>query len=87
MNRYMKQKATIILTVLLLAVSTAFGQIIFTEEDHDPNTRASGSFGVMVPMQNTNVDQYSLSIVPLGGGIVLLSALGGAYLLQRVTEK
>lgn len=79
----MKKKATIIIAIMLLAVSTTFGQIIFTEEDQNANTRTSGNFGVMVPMQNTNVDQYMLGIVPVGSSLLLLSTLAGSYLLLK----
>lgn len=76
----MKKRTFVIVTILLLAVKSMSGQIIFTEEDQSIN-RTEG-FGVMVPMQNTNLDQYTQSVVPLGDAWLLLVGLGGAYLIR-----
>lgn len=76
----MKKRTFVIVTILLLAVKSMSGQIIFTEEDQSIN-RTEG-FGVMVPMQNTNLDQYTLEVVPLGDAWLLLVGLGGAYLIR-----
>ena len=76
----MKKRTLVIVTILLLAVKSMSGQIIFTEEDQSIN-RTEG-FGVMVPMQNTNLDQYTLEVVPLGDAWLLLVGLGGAYLIR-----
>ena len=67
---------------MLLAVSTAFGQIVLTAEDQGLNPRVGSSspeLGVMVPMQNTNLDQYTEGLVPLGEGWLLLAFLGAAW--------
>lgn len=77
----MKQRIIVIAAMLLMAVGSSFGQIIFTTED-DPTQRAE-EFGVMVPLQNVNIDQYQLNAVPLGSGWLLLAGLGGAYLLKK----
>lgn len=73
------------ITMMILAVSTAFGQIIYTNED-GTNSRDS-EFGVMVPMQNINTDQYQQSIVPLGDGLLLLVGMGGVFLLRKRLQK
>ena len=77
----MKQRIIVIAAVLLMAVGSSFGQIILTPED-DPSQRIE-EYGVMVPLQNVNIDQYQLSAVPLGSGWLLLAGLGGAYLLKK----
>lgn len=79
----MKKKAIIIIATLFLGISSVFGQIIYTDEDATNNRTTT--FGVMVPMQNTSIDQYKLEIVPLGGGLFLLAALSGGYLLKKKT--
>jgi len=77
----MKKRIIVVAAVLLMAIGSSFGQIIYTSED-DPNQR-DGQFGVMVPIQNANIDQYKLNEVPLGSGWLLLAGLGGAYLLRK----
>ena len=84
----MKKRTISLIVTMILAVSTAFGQIIFTEEEqYAGNSRAVGSgIGVMVPMQNINTDQYKQSTVPLSGGLLLLAGLAGGYLLKKKAE-
>lgn len=82
----MKKRFIFSIVIMLLAVSTAFGQIVLTAEDQGLNPRVGSSspeLGVMVPMQNTNLDQYTEGLVPLGEGWLLLACLGGGYLLRK----
>lgn len=82
----MKKKAMVMVTVALLAMPSAMGQIIYTEEDEGLHLRdgsSSPSFGIMVPLQNSNLDQWKLGLVPVGDGLLLLAGLGGAYLLKK----
>ena len=79
----MKKKLIAIVAVLFMTVGTAFSQVIITDEDFNHN-RAEGSsndFGVMVPMQNVNMDQWKQA--PLGSGLLLFAGLGAAYLLKK----
>lgn len=69
---------------IMLLAGFSFGQVILTEEDY--NQRVEG-FDVMVPLQNINTDQYQQGLVPLGDGLLLLAALGGAYLLKGKTKE
>lgn len=78
----MKRKM-ISLMVAIMFVGTAFGQIIVTNEDynHNRSTENPTTFGVMVPMQGQNVDQWK--IAPLDGGLLLLAGFGAAYLVGK----
>ena len=86
----MRKRTCVIVTVLLMAVQSVMGQIIYTEEDAGTNLRAGGdpsNFNIMVPLQNSNLDQFQEQYVPLGGGLLLLIGMGGAYLLKKKNEK
>lgn len=85
----MKKRAIVFITLLVMAVGNAFGQIIYTEEDQGTHLRqqtGSGTFGVMVPLQNVNYDQWKMYYVPVGDGLLFLIGLGGAYLLKKRKE-
>lgn len=74
---------------MLLAAQSARSQIIITEEDEGLNPRAGAStpaFGVMVPLQNSNLDQFKTDYLPLSDGLLLLVGLGGGYLLKKKSE-
>ena len=80
----MKKRYVILLTTLFLSLSSVFGQIIYTDEDAGLNPRQTtqtNELGVMVPMQNVDMDQWK--IAPLGSGVLVLAGLGGAYLLAK----
>ena len=83
-NIEMKKSIVIIIIALLMGCFKPLSaQIIYTEEDAGLNPRAQSSenIGVMVPMQDVNLDQWKF--VPLGNGFLLLAGLGGAYLLKK----
>ena len=79
----MNKKMLTLMTVLLMAVGSAFAQVIITDEDvnHNRGTRDGDEIGVMVPMQNVNMDQWKFA--PLGSGVLLLAGLGAAYLVGK----
>ena len=78
----MKNKLIAIVAVLLMTVGTAFSQVILTDEDFNHNrANTDPEFGVMVPMQNVNMDQWKQA--PLGSGVLLLAGLGAAYVLRK----
>ena len=79
----MKKKLIPIMAVLFLTVGNAFSQVIITDEDvnHNRATRDAEEFGVMVPMQKFDGDQWK--VAPLGSGILLLAGLGAAYLVRK----
>lgn len=84
----MKKKTIAILVILFLTVQSVVGQIILTEEDVGINQRLNdpGNSNVMIPLQNSNLDQWKDEYVPLGDGLLLLVGLGGAYLLKKKKE-
>jgi hypothetical protein len=79
----MKKKMLTLMTVLMMAAGSAFAQVIITDEDvnHNRATRDAEEFGVMVPMQKFDGDQWK--VAPLGNGILLLAGLGAAYLVKK----
>ncbi len=80
----MKKLCSILVIILSLNITPLFGQMILTEEDAGINPRAGSAtpgFGVMVPLQNVDYDQWEYA--PLGNGLLLLVGLGGAYLLKK----
>ena len=82
----MKRKTISLMAALVMLAGTAFGQIIYTDEDYGTHLRSGSSnpgIGVMVPLQNSNLDQWKYEYVPLGDGLLLLAGLGGAYLLGK----
>lgn len=81
----MKKSIVIIIIALLIGCFKPLSaQIIYTQEDAGINPRAqvnSDAIGVMVPMQNSNMDQWKQA--PVGNGLLLLAGMGGAYLLSK----
>ncbi len=70
-----------ILTLTLMLVLPAKAQI-YVQEDEQPGRLQTGDPQVFVDMpgnMGTAVDWYT----PVGDGILLLAALGGAYLLRK----
>ncbi|MBR6847884.1 MAG: hypothetical protein IKM74_07130 [Bacteroidales bacterium] len=84
----MKKLCSILVIILSLIITPAFGQMILTEEDVGINPRAGSAtpgFGVMVPVQNVTYDQWEYA--PIGNGLWLLVGLGGAYLLKKKSSQ
>ena len=86
-NHDMKKRWITLVFTLLMAVTTAMGQVIYLDEDvnnlrqnRDPN-----ELGVIIPLQDKPYDQYDL--VPVGEGMLLLLGLGGAYLAAKKKAK
>ena len=72
------------MAVALMAVGTAFGQIVIIDEEDPNHNRATvdgNDIGVMVPMQGVVVDQWKY--VPLDGGLLLMAGFGAAYLVGK----
>ena len=82
----MKKRTIVIATIILMAMQSAMGQIIYTQEDQGIHPRGTGDLGVMVPLQNVQYDQWKETYVPVGEGLLVLVGLGGAYLLKKKKE-
>ena len=89
----MKKNVITILSILALlfapmSIQTAKSQImVLDEEEEEENTRSDvdeqGLELPMVPQLGITIDQYA----PLGGEILVLGCLGGAYLLGKRRRK
>ena len=79
----MKKRIQIIITTLILLLAgTAQAQVFtMTEEEND---RAAGDMDVLgrIPYHGVDYDQAN-AFAPLGEGMLLLTALGGCYLLGK----
>lgn len=75
------------MAAMLMAVGTAFGQVIITDEDvnHNRAEQNTSNIGVMVLSEGVNMDQWKNA--PLGSGILLLAGLGAAYLVGKRKKK
>ena len=77
----MKKNIAILTTILLLATA-AKAQIIIMENENSPRTTTDE--WVINPLEyNGGYDDFT----PLGDGIMLLAALGGAYLVGKHKNK
>lgn len=79
------KKAITIIPILMLTLALPVSAQIFNAEDShvlrsDPEEVLSG---VILPKNGELGDQENSIFVPLGEGMLLLSALGGAYLLNK----
>ena len=83
----MKKRIVILATAIVMTVSSAFGQIIITEEDanHNRAEQNNSNIGVMVLSEGANYDQWKYA--PLDGGVLLLAGLGAVYLLGKRKHK
>lgn len=81
----MKKRIIAIATLMLMAVAPAMSQVFVLEEDDWNNNKrgriSENDFGVMVPQENVEYDQWKQA--PVGEGIMLLAGLAGAYLLGK----
>ena len=84
------KKKSIIVTTLLAAVmllSVPSRAQVFIMEDDEGSSRASTNGNLPgIPTLDVGYDQYDDSdtpYAPLGGGILVLGCLGGAYLLGK----
>ena len=81
-----KARKYIALAAVLLCMASASAQVfIVTDEEFENLSRKKKSSGLVVPYQGGDLDQTLYT--PLGSGIALLSALGGAYLIGKRRRK
>ena len=79
----MKKVITIFIVALALALPVR-AQVFMVEDDHNMRSETEDVLGI-VPMNGQTLDQANdpEAFAPLGEGILLLTALGGAYLLNK----
>ena len=78
--KYIKKRFIVILTLLLIATGSLYAQVFIMDDEVEGNIRVgASSFELPAPYQGGDLDQY----LPLGDGVLLLTALGGAYLLKK----
>lgn len=65
----------------LLLATAAQAQIFMTDDEQNLRSgSSSGDMGV-IPLNGVTYDQTNEPYTPLGGGVLLLTALGGTYLM------
>jgi len=70
--------------VLLLSVGSLNAQIFIDDEEFEGKSRTGyEDFGLLVPYQGGDLDQY----LPLSDGVLVLTLLGGAYLMRKLGKK
>ena len=76
------RKSFILLVTMLFMALPMRSQVFLTQEDLDSERDGQWSdIGLIIPIHEQDFDQAEYS--PLGSGIALLAALGGAYLLGK----
>lgn len=79
LNNMIKRSIALI-GLLLVMMNPVQAQVFIMDDDAGGNIRiAESEFVVPAPYQGTDLDEF----LPLGDGALLLTALGGAYLLRK----
>ena len=77
--------AMAILALVLGTTMTANAQIFLDDDDMNVREHGNMDVGNIIPQHGVDWDQADYT--PVGEGIVLLSVLGGAYLLGKKRQK
>ena len=81
-NRIMRKSIILLVTMLLMAVPMR-SQVFLTQEDLDSERQGQWEdIGLIIPIHEQDFDQAE-PWAPVGSGIAVLAALGGAYLLGK----
>ena len=81
-NRIMRKSIILLVTMLLMAVPMR-SQVFLTQEDLDSERMGQWEdIGLIIPIHEQDFDQAE-PWAPVGSGIAVLAALGGAYLLGK----
>lgn len=82
-NRTMKMPLVLIASMLLLSMPLR-SQVFMTHEDLEKDrSQKWEDAGLVVPIHERDFADEEEDYAPLGSGIALLAALGGAYLLGK----
>ena len=78
----MRKSLMLLVTMLLIAMPMR-SQVFLTQEDLDSERDGQWEdIGLIIPIHEQDFDQAELW-APVGSGIAMLAALGGAYLLGK----
>ena len=77
----MKRLIMTIAIGMMMVTTSAKAQVFIDDDDVNANRNGSSSpaLGVFVPEQDVDYDQYT----PVGGGLLLLTGMAGAYLMGK----
>ena len=85
-NRIMRKSMTLLVTMLIMAIPVR-SQVFLTQEDLESERDGQWEdIGLIVPIHLQDFDQAE-PFTPVGSGIAVLAALGGAYLLGKKNKK
>ena len=85
-NRIMRKSIILLVTMLMMALPM-HAQVFLTQDDLDSERDGQWQdIGLIIPIHEQDFDQAE-PFTPVGSGIVLLTALGGAYLLGKRKER
>ena len=73
----------IVVTMLIVAGPVKAQVFILDDEFEGTMRNPTEDFGLIVPIEGLDTDQY----LPLGDGLYLLAVLGGAYLIKKGAKK
>jgi len=76
------KKKTVILALALLLATAAKAQIYVTEGDDNMRPTGEAPSAIWPNLPNDTEQGYD-GYTPIGSGILLLAALGGAYLIRK----
>ena len=81
-NRIVRRSMIMLVTMLLMAMPLR-SQVFLTQEDLDSERAGQWEdLGLIIPIHEQDFDQAE-PWAPVGSGIAVLAALGGAYLLGK----
>ncbi len=79
MSRQIILSATLLLA-MLLTMATATAQVFIMDDEFEGTMRQNTEdFGLIVPIEGLDSDQY----LPLGDGLLVLVVLSGEYLMKK----
>lgn len=82
-SRQIILSATLLLA-MLLTMAKATAQVFIMDDEFEGTMRQNTEdFGLIVPIEGLDSDQY----LPIGDGLFVLAALGGAYLMGKRKKK
>ena len=85
-NRIMRKSMIMLVTMLIMAIPVR-SQVFLTQEDLESERDGQWEdIGLIVPIHLQDFDQAE-PFTPVGSGIAVLAALGGAYLLGKKNKQ